>query len=202
MNEEVIEGSAKLERLLEDLLQALSPAGQKRLLMMAGRRLAALNRARISANVTPDGAPFAPRKIRERLGGRARYAHLSALFAALEAQGKKESVDRLADRLKAYHASHGRRGIRERLSSGRLRKRLSAPRKMFRKLKSIQYLNAHLIPEGVAVGFKGKAGFVARIHHYGLGKNLPARPLLGLTAADERAIEEVLWDQFAKILSG
>jgi phage gpG-like protein len=202
MNEEAIEGSAELERLLDSLMAALSPAAQRRLLMIVGRNLAAENRKRLVANVEPDGLPFTPRKIRQRVGIRDRR-NIRGVFAALEAEGKTDSISRLAESLKKYHARHGRHRIREKLAGGRIRERLLAKkqRKMFRKLKSVQNLKAQLVPNGVEVGFMRSAGSIARIHHYGLNKKIPVRRLLGITAADEQKIEDIIMEQFAKLLS-
>jgi phage virion morphogenesis protein len=57
-----IEGQEKLEAVLDDFIQALSPAAQRQLLTRVTRRMASENRKRIAANVTPEGQPFAPRK--------------------------------------------------------------------------------------------------------------------------------------------
>ncbi|MDR1349370.1 MAG: phage virion morphogenesis protein [Zoogloeaceae bacterium] len=61
---EDIEGIEKLNATLGRFMSALSPSGQQRLLAVIARRVAAMNRQRIAANVAPDGADFEPRKPR------------------------------------------------------------------------------------------------------------------------------------------
>jgi phage virion morphogenesis protein len=59
-----IVGIERLDATLDRMIEALSPAGQKRLMTRIARRIAAENRKRIGANIAPDGTPFAPRKRR------------------------------------------------------------------------------------------------------------------------------------------
>ncbi|GHU45193.1 hypothetical protein AGMMS50289_15750 [Betaproteobacteria bacterium] len=168
--------------------------------MQVGRNLAAINRWRIKSQIQPDGTPFAPRKIRERSGIRDRF-QIKNVFAAMEAHGNSAGISKLADRLKNYHAMHGRKNLRDKISGGgSIRKKLKH-KAMFTKLRSIQNLKARLIEGGVQVGF-GKGGLVAAIHHLGLNKKIPARELLGITPADEQMIENLIYEQFHKLLDG
>jgi phage virion morphogenesis protein len=72
MSESEIVGADRLNATLDRMIEALSPAGRKILLNRIVRRVAAENRKRIGANVSPDGAAFTPRKragkgIRQRM---------------------------------------------------------------------------------------------------------------------------------------
>ena len=70
MSEAEIIGADRLNATLDRMMDALSPAGKRRLLYAIARRAAAENRKRIGANLTPDGAPMIERK--KRKGVRAR----------------------------------------------------------------------------------------------------------------------------------
>jgi phage virion morphogenesis protein len=65
MNSTEIVGYDRLGATLDRMVRALSPAGRKKLLIATARRIAAENRKRIAANITPEGTPFEPRKKRK-----------------------------------------------------------------------------------------------------------------------------------------
>ena len=71
MTAEIV-GYDRLDVTLDRAINALSPAGRKKLLTSIARRVAAENRNRIAANITPEGTAFAPRKARSGKKPRAR----------------------------------------------------------------------------------------------------------------------------------
>lgn len=71
--------------------------------------------------------------------------------------------------------------------------------KLFKKLKTAKHLKRKIQTDSVAVGFYGRAGWIAKRHHYGMketqGKvqiqNTP-RKLLGASDEDMAMMEEVI----------
>ena len=71
--------------------------------------------------------------------------------------------------------------------------------KMMLKLRQRGHLRQKLIGDGVRVGFFGRDGYLANVHHYGKSQQLrygiakyPRRELLGINEADQAMIRESL----------
>lgn len=71
--------------------------------------------------------------------------------------------------------------------------------KMMRRLRQRKHLKMRRSSGGLRVGWFGRVGRIARIHHYGLRDRLqygiaeyPARELIGITAADVAAVEAII----------
>ncbi|WP_072281630.1 phage virion morphogenesis protein [Rappaport israeli] len=71
--------------------------------------------------------------------------------------------------------------------------------KMYKKLKQNKHLKIRHTTNGLRVGWFNRVGRIARTHHYGLREELkhgvaeyPARPLLGITAADKAGVQEII----------
>ncbi len=72
---------------------------------------------------------------------------------------------------------------------------------LFLKLRTRKHLKLRHTQKGTTVGFSGKSGRIARVHHYGLAETIrgvnirfPKRELLGLNTDDLIAIEAVISD--------
>ncbi|QNM96388.1 phage virion morphogenesis protein [Chitinimonas koreensis] len=72
---------------------------------------------------------------------------------------------------------------------------------MFAKLRTTRWLRAEATAERATVGFAGRVGRIALVHHEGLRDRVrpggpeaiyPARPLLGLAAADVERIRDTV----------
>lgn len=88
-----------------------------------------------------------------------------------------------------------RKSMKARQGGGRIRG------KMFRKLRTAQYLRVQADAAGAAVGFLGRTARLARVHQYGLRDEVQpggaqhryaARELLGMSDADRDRIRESL----------
>ena len=93
MSETEIVGLDRLNLTLDRMIEALSPAGKKRLLAYIARRVTAQNRQRIDKNITPEGVAFAPRKTK-RGKGKIRNRMFSKLKTAqwLKSRSTQESA--------------------------------------------------------------------------------------------------------------
>lgn len=74
-------------------------------------------------------------------------------------------------------------------------------RTMFEKLRAARHLKVQADDGGVAVGFFGRTGRIARVHHLGLRDEVepggpqydyPVRELLGLTGAEREQVKDLL----------
>ncbi|MCL2020929.1 MAG: phage virion morphogenesis protein [Betaproteobacteria bacterium] len=82
--------------------------------------------------------------------------------------------------------------------------------KMFSKIRNATWLKARSDKDGGYVEFIGMAGRVATVHHFGLreriGKRrleitMPSRPLLGVSDADAKILEDDLYQYFVHVLN-
>jgi len=140
-----IDGLTEVNLALDGLIAALSPAGRRKLGLRLGRHLRKENMRRIAANISPDGAAFAPR---------------------LRQKGQKPKRGR-----------------------------------MFKKLRQARHFRITRGPDEIRLGFTGRTGRIAAVHHFGLrdkvspkGKThqYAARPLLGFSQADLDALEDLI----------
>ncbi|KAA6048173.1 phage virion morphogenesis protein [Pantoea sp. Bo_7] len=138
---------------------------------------------------------------------------LSALINNLSPAARKEMARAIAKKLRAsqqqniksQRAPDGtpfkpRRAEAARNKKGRVK------REMFAKLRTAKYMKATATDSEAFVGFVGKVQRMARVHHYGLRdrpsrKNkevqYEARPLLGISEADEETIETFIIKQLS-----
>lgn len=72
-------------------------------------------------------------------------------------------------------------------------------RAMMVKLKKARFLKIKHQAAGLRIGWSGSSGKIAHTHHFGLRQKLqwgvakyPERPLLGITHADEIAIQNII----------
>lgn len=76
--------------------------------------------------------------------------------------------------------------------------------RMFKKLRTNGHLKLRHQSNGLKMGWFGRVGSIARIHHYGLTERLQygtakyaARELIGITAADTDAIRSIIIEHLA-----
>lgn len=92
------------------------------------------------------------------------------------------------------------KGLREK--AGRVKRQA-----MFRKLRTAKFLKVEVTAEGLAIGFSGRAAYLARVHQEGLAERVarggpsvtyPVRQLLGLTGAEREKLLDQLLTHLAK----
>ncbi len=78
---------------------------------------------------------------------------------------------------------------------------------MFRKLRGAKFLKVHGDSNAITVGFTGRIGRIARVHHYGLKDRAERgapdvkydrREVLGFTAADLELIRDAMFEQISQ----
>lgn len=78
---------------------------------------------------------------------------------------------------------------------------------MFRKLRTARFLKVETTAEGLAIGYGGRAAYLARVHQEGLAERVardgpsytyPVRQLLGLDDADRDMIRDRLLSHLVK----
>ncbi|QHI77522.1 phage virion morphogenesis protein [Serratia sp. NGAS9] len=134
-------------------------------------------------------------------------ARLAGLIAKLSPQSRKSLAVAVSKRLRAGQQQHIKRQqapdgtpYAPRKTRLRSKKRLR-DRAMFSKLRTARYLKAQGNSDAAVVEFVGRVQRMANVHHYGL-RDRPtphseeviyeARPLLGYSISDIKAIEEVI----------
>lgn len=137
--------------------------------------------------------------ILQRLGAGERRALMTAIGRDLrrgqQARMKRqENPDGSAFEPRRPRAARAK-GLREK--AGRIKREA-----MFRKLRTAKYLKVEATAEGLAIGFSGRAAYVARVHQEGLSERVakdgpqyqyPQRKLLGFTDQErEQIIDQVL----------
>ena len=132
---------------------------------------------------------------------------LAGLIAKLSPQSRKSLAVAVSKRLRAGQQQHIKRQqapdgtpFAPRKTRLRNKKRLR-DRAMFSKLRTARYLKAQGNSDAAVVEFVGRVQRMANVHHYGL-RDRPtphseeviyeARPLLGYSISDIKAIEEVI----------
>jgi phage virion morphogenesis protein len=210
---------SELEETLRALTQNLEAKNIARGTRKAAKVLRAANAKRIAKNISPEGAPFAPRKtpktFKPTTAARFLYPAHGAGVARLvvltswTAKGK-------------YIVGHDnekgaeRRFLREKiirwlpdskpklgLKASPLKEKRSRRRKMFEAIKTMRHLKTKANSNGFEVGFlHARTSKIAAIHHFGKmakitkdNPNLykyPARELLGVNAQDETNILEIV----------
>ncbi|MEL5381134.1 phage virion morphogenesis protein [Serratia ureilytica] len=132
---------------------------------------------------------------------------LAGLIAKLSPQSRKSLAVAVSKRLRAGQQQHIKRQqapdgtpFAPRKTRLRSKKRLR-DRAMFSKLRTARYLKAQGNSDAAVVEFVGRVQRMANVHHYGL-RDRPtphseeviyeARPLLGYSISDIKAIEEVI----------
>lgn len=111
----VIEGQAKFDKAMNALINSVKDGGtRRRLLYRLARRALQLNRKRITAQRTPEGEPFAPRKPREGKSGRMfqKIKRAAWLKASSRGDGAQVSFAGFAGRVAAVHHF----GLRDRIT--------------------------------------------------------------------------------------
>ncbi|CAI1732019.1 phage virion morphogenesis protein [Serratia marcescens] len=134
-------------------------------------------------------------------------ARLAGLIAKLSPQSRKSLAVAVSKRLRAAQQQHIKRQqapdgtpYAPRKTRLRSKKRLR-DRAMFSKLRTARYLKAQGNSDAAVVEFVGRVQRMANVHHYGL-RDRPtphseeviyeARPLLGYSISDIKAIEEII----------
>lgn len=135
-------------------------------------------------------------------------ARLSGLLARIEPAARRKLARTIATQLRASQAqrighqlnpdgsSYAPRKPRLRRKKGSLR------RKMFSKLRAAKWLKSEATADAAVITFAGQVQHMAQVHQFGLRDRVdrrggpevtyPVRQLLGLTAAEISAIEDVL----------
>lgn len=196
---------------LEQAIQRLSPAEQRKLAREIGKQLRIENRKRINAQISPEGTPFAPRQIREKAltshirnrGNRnphpqrgnppRRFTYKGKqveLKSYREEGGMLIGFDRVSKQVKAY----------KKANIGKPKPKHSD--KMFKKLRTASRLKIKAQAHGVKIGWTGQDGHIARVHQYGwydakTGGNYPSRELLGFSPKDLEMIKNLLIERLA-----
>jgi phage gpG-like protein len=211
---ENIEGAERLDAYLDALISSLSPEGRQSLLRSLGKTLHAINRKRIAANMTPEGAPMAPRKGKAREKRKTyRIRFLYPNWGEKKWKYREIASASLGSLITGYDLTAG--GIRsfdryrmkiiktEPHVDARKRKR---NRRMFLSLRLARWMKMKADPDSVTVFFAGPAGRIASVHHHGLRDKVspkakssvdyPARHLLGLSPSDKEEMEKIILDHF------
>lgn len=197
-----------LDGIIADIVGAMKPAERARLARVVGRQIRRNQQRRIAAQKAPDGSAYTPRARRIRR----------------TQQGIKFLWNDQVRTLKNWHHGIGRHGatitgfdverndIRtffrcdiERYLEIKTRTVQSDTHKnkanaMFQKLRAARFLKMQATPQGVTVGYQGRAARIARVHQFGLRDQVgagvmaqyPARELLGLTSQDERQLTDLI----------
>ncbi|CAI1628592.1 phage virion morphogenesis protein [Serratia entomophila] len=132
---------------------------------------------------------------------------LAGLIAKLSPQSRKSLAVAVSKRLRAGQQQHIKRqqapdgtpyAPRKTALRGKKRLREWA---MFSKLRTARYMKAKGTGEAAVVEFVGRVQRMANVHHYGLrdrptphseAVKYEARPLLGYSISDIKAIEEIV----------
>ena len=136
---------------------------------------------------------------------------LSALINNLSPAARKEMARAIAKKLRASQQQNikSQRApdgtpFKPRRAEAARNKRGRVKREMFAKLRTAKYMKAQASPNEAVIEFAGNVQRIARVHHYGLrdrpsrkGKEVQyeARPLLGVSKADEETIETFIIQQ-------
>lgn len=215
---------AELEGVASALLASMAPAARSSLLRKMALSLRRSQGQRVAAQQNPDGSPFAPRKPRKgapaasrpirflyrKAGGTGRVADLKSWT------GSKDRItgyDReagdirtfLKSRVERYLPAEGQAdpGALEgelRNKKGGIRRRAAG---MFKKIRSNANLKAGVDPDGLWVGFTGRAARIANVHQYGLKDRVtkdgpearyPQREILGFSLDERQALLAMLVD--------
>lgn len=215
---------AELEGVASALLATLAPAARSSLLRKMAGSLRRSQARRIAEQKNPDGSPFAPRKPRKgapaasrpirflyrKPGGEVRVADLKSWSGSkYQITGFDREAGDIRTFLKArverYLPTEGQAdpGALEgelRNKKGGIRRRAAG---MFKKIRANANLKAGSDPDGLWVGFTGRAAKIARIHQYGLRDRVtktgpeaqyPQREILGLSLDERQALLAMLVD--------
>ncbi|BEN10487.1 virion morphogenesis protein [Serratia marcescens] len=132
---------------------------------------------------------------------------LAGLIAKLSPQSRKSLAVAVSKRLRAGQQQHIKRqqapdGTPYAPRKTRLRnKKRLRERAMFSKLRTARYLKAQGNSDAAVVEFVGRVQRMVNVHHFGLrdrptphseAVKYEARPLLGYSISDIKAIEEVI----------
>lgn len=198
---------AELERWIAISIARLSPAEQKKVFREIGRELRRENARRMGTQLSPEGEPWQARRTHEASTGgsgrprgrrnanpqrgnpelRFRYDGNPVHLKSYEDEGNTLlGFDLITRSIKRYRKD-------------RINKRASRPKRMMRKLRQTKHLRQRFMADGVRVGFFGRDGYLASVHHYGKYQQLrygiaqyPRRELLGINEADQAMIRESL----------
>lgn len=176
---------------LDGLIAQLSVPKKRALLRVIGQEMRRRNAQRISANVTPDGYPFAARrgdkwKTRALRPGESLQAGQKFNYfkqTDLQLRNVIDRGDRLVGRLAEGHND----GYR---AAGFLKKwirikKIQAKTSMFQKMPRSQWLRFKYSSDQAQVGFWGLVGAIASEHQSGVrAKQLAMRELIGFSSAD------------------
>lgn len=195
----------ELQPWVNAYLQRLSPASRKKLLRKIGTDLAKENRKRMTAQQSPDGTAWKKRKsgnLREQVGEsriRFRYKHDAITRNVAMKSFREESnhyigYDLFAGGIRRFKKDRIVGKVKENSKSTALSRKDA---KMFVKIKQGKHLRTQVMENSISVGFSGRVGRIARIHHYGLTEQLttrsikhPERQLIGITDNDKSRITQ------------
>ncbi|WP_370555507.1 phage virion morphogenesis protein [Edwardsiella tarda] len=197
-----------LDGIIAEIVGAMTTAERARLARAAGQQIRRGQQRHIAAQKNPDGSTYTPR------GRRIRRTQ----------QGIKFLWNDQVRTLRNWHHGIGRHGatitgfdierndirtffrsdieryleIKTRATRGDTTK--SKANAMFQKLRAARFLKMQATPQGVTVGYQGRAARIARVHQFGLRDQVgagvmaqyPARELLGLTPQDERQLTDII----------
>lgn len=199
------------------LLQKLQPAQQRKALWDIARAMRKTNTNRIRSNKNPDGSAWEKRKRLRKTPPAIRYVYRAKDRHIRELEMSSYRIEH--DRLIGYDKEAG--GIRTMLSTGLIRKitpqhgsasprKQSTQAKMMQRITTPKNLKAHTLGNRAAVvEFTSRAQRIAGVHHYGLRDKVdrrnplskevryPRRELLGLTAQDIQAVQDILLTHLA-----
>jgi len=135
-------------------------------------------------------------------------AWCDGLLASLESSQRRQLARQIARELRtanvkriAAQVTPDGQAFEPRKVNPRFRKQGSIRRGLFSKLRTARFLKTEASPDGATIGFSGRVGQIARVHHYGLRDRVrpggpehqyAARPLLGVTDDDIERIKALV----------
>ncbi|GLR13258.1 virion morphogenesis protein [Chitinimonas prasina] len=135
-------------------------------------------------------------------------AWCDGLLASLESSQRRQLARQIAQELRTANAKRiagqvtpDGEAFEPRKVTPKFRKQGHIRRGLFSKLRTARFFKAEAGPDGATVGFGGRVGRIARVHHYGLRDRVrpggpehqyTARPLLGVTDEDIESIKALV----------
>jgi hypothetical protein len=206
---DILHGLELVDKQIGDMLTALKPAEQKRILRDIGRHIRKSQSARIARQENPDGTPYKPRK---RDQAQSKRLHAKKFLYPEHGSGAprlvymkswrydgrnrltgfdlKASAERTFDRDKIIRYLPLAAG-EDNGTAGTYGKPTVRQRAMFRKIRLNKWMKVWLDADGLHIGYSGRVARIARSHQEGLDRH-PIRQLVGFTATDREEILSLL----------
>ena len=197
----------ELDAIFQDILSGLSAAGIPRKAMNVGKIIRQQQARRIRNQVSPEGQPWEKRKRRiMRIQKGVKFIWKDGQVRNLK--NWSTSRGRFGQKITGYDTDTG--GIRTfykadiedylEINTLRVGAKTTRPSPMFEKLRTPRFMKITPAPDGVSVGFQGRAARIARVHQFGEvslvspgnATKYPVRELLGLNGKDKQQITETV----------